>query len=222
MGDGRVVVCNCRSEDIQAQFQTNVFGPIALAQALLPAFRAQRSGHILNVSSSAGFAGVPSFGAYNSSKAALDAFSEALAGELAPLGVRVHVVAPGYFGTNFLGTAKAIRDAAAADPARATGAYATPEQGHAVIDGFHPARVASRRIGDPGKAAERMYEVVTGTGLAQGLTDHKEWVRIPLGRDAGDAVRSKLATIAAGIDAYEPIWTSTDMDDVQLKERFGI
>lgn len=217
---GRRAWCACRSEDIHAQFQTNVFGPIALTQALLPAFRAQRSGHILNVSSAAGFAGVPSFGAYNSSKAALDAFSEALAGEVAPLGVHVHVVAPGYFGTNFLGTAKSIRDAA--DPGHATGAYATPEQGHAVIDGFHPARIASRQIGDPGKAAERMYEVVTGTGLARGLMDHKEWVRIPLGRDAGDSVRSKLATIAASIDAYEPIWTSTDMDDVQLKERFGI
>ena len=167
---------------------------------------------------------MPSFGAYNSSKAALDAFSEALAGELAPLGVRVHVVAPGYFGTNFLGTAKSIRDAAAAaaDPGRATGAYATPEQGQDVIDGFHPARIASRQIGDPGRAAERMYEVVTGTGLARGLVDRKEWVRIPLGPDAGDAMRSKLATIAASLDAYEPIWASTDMDDAQLKERFGI
>jgi NAD(P)-dependent dehydrogenase (short-subunit alcohol dehydrogenase family) len=197
-----------------------VFGPIALIQALLPAFRKQRSGHILNVSSAAGLAGVPSFGAYNSSKAALDAFSEALAGELAPLGVRVHVIAPGYFGTNFLGTTMSIRDAT--DPGHATGAYATPGQGHGVIDGFHPARIVSRQIGDPGKAAERMYEVVTGTGLAQGLMDHKEWVRIPLGPDAGDGMRSKLAIIAASIDAYEPIWTSTDMDDAQLKECFGI
>ena len=209
-----------RSEDIHAQFQTNVFGPIALIQALLPAFRAQRSGHILNVSSAASFAGVPSFGAYNGSKAALDAFSEALAGEVSPFGVRVHVVAPGYFATNFIGAAKSIRDAA--DPGHATGAYATPEQGHGIIDGFHPARLASRQIGDPGKAAERMYEVVAGTGLAQGLMDHQEWVRIPLGPDAGNAMRSKLATIAASIDSYEPIWTSTDMDDAQLKECFGI
>ena len=209
-----------RSDDIHAQFQTNLFGPIAIIQALLPAFRAQRSGHILNVSSAASIAGVPSFGAYNSSKAALDAFTEALAGELAPFGVRVHVITPGYFGTNFLGTLKSIRDAA--DPRHATGAYMTPEQGYDLIDSFHPARIASRQIGDPGKAAERMYEIVTGTGLAQGLTDHKEWVRIPLGTDASGSIRSKLATITASLDAYEPIWTSTDMDDAQLRERFGI
>jgi len=209
-----------RSEDIRAQFQTNLFGPIALIQALLPAFRAQGAGHILNVSSAAGLAGVPSFGAYNSSKAALDAFSEALAGELAPLGVRVHVVAPGYFGTDFLRTAKSIRDAAV--PGHASDAYATLEQGHGLIDSFHPARIASRQIGDPGKAAERMYEVVTGTGIARGLMDHKEWVRIPLGPDAGSSMRSKLAAITASIDAYEPIWSSTDMDEARLKEHFGI
>jgi len=216
------IIEELRSEDIRSQFQTNVFGQIALIQALLPAFRAQRSGHILNVSSIAGFSGSPSLGAYNASKAALDAFSETLAAEVAPLGVRVHIIVPGFFPTNFLASARALRDAADVDPARATGAYATREQVDGLIDDYVDTRLANRSVGDPSKAAERMYEVVTGTGLAQGLVDHKEWVRVPLGPDAGSRMKSKLATLSASVDAFEPIWTSTDMDDAKLKELFGI
>jgi NAD(P)-dependent dehydrogenase (short-subunit alcohol dehydrogenase family) len=205
------------SEDIRAQFQTNVFGPIALIQALLPSFRARHSGHILNVSSIAGFGASPTLGTYNASKAALDAFSETLAAEVGPLGVRVHVIVPGYFPTNFLAAAFA-----ATDPERATGAYATPEQGHGMLEGYQQAAHASRQVGDPGKAVERMYEVVTGTGHAQGLMENKEWVRVPLGPDSGSRMRARLAVLTATVDAYEPIWSSTNMDDAQLKEQFGI
>ena len=107
-----------------------------------------------------------------------------------PLGVRVHVIAPGYFGTNFLETSQLIRDAA--DPRYATGAYTTPEQGYTLIDGFHPARIASRQIGDPGKAAERRHGDGPRAGSDADLMDHKEWLRIPLGPDASDGIRSKL------------------------------
>jgi NAD(P)-dependent dehydrogenase (short-subunit alcohol dehydrogenase family) len=198
-----------------------VFGPIALIQALLPSFRAQHSGHILNVSSIAGFGASPTVGAYSASKAALDAFSEALAAEVGPLGVRVHVIVPGYFPTNFLAAALA-NGAAAADPERATGAYATPEQGHGLLEGFQQFAQANRQVGDPGKAVERMYEVVTGTGHAQGLMDHNERVRVPLGPDSGSRMRARIAILTATVDAYEPIWSSTNMDDAQLKEQFGI
>jgi NAD(P)-dependent dehydrogenase (short-subunit alcohol dehydrogenase family) len=187
---------------------------------LLPAFREQRSGHILNISSVAGFAGLLSFSAYSSSKAALDAFSEVLAEEVAPFGVRVNTIALGYFPTNFLASVKAAHEAA--DPERSTGAYTMREQGYGLVDSYHPARLASRQIGDPEKAAKRMYEVVAGTGVAQGLMDHREWVRVPLGPDAGNRIRTKAAVIEASVDAYEPIWKSTNMDDAQLKERFGI
>jgi NAD(P)-dependent dehydrogenase (short-subunit alcohol dehydrogenase family) len=187
---------------------------------LLPAFRAQHSGHILNISSVAGFAGFPSLSAYSSSKAALDAFSEVLAEEVAPFGVRVHIIAPGYFPTNFFTSAKAAHETA--DPERSTGAYTTREQGYGLVDNLHPAHLASRQIGDLEKAAERMYEVVAGTGVAQGLMDHREWVRVPLGPDAGNRIKTKATVISATVDAYEPIWKSTNMDDAQLKERFGI
>jgi len=215
------VVEELRSEDIRAQFQTNVFGPIALIQALLPSFRAQRSGHILNVSSIAGFRASPTIGAYSASKAALDAFSESLAVEVGPLGVRVHLIVPGYFPTNFLAVAMAS-GGGATDPERATGAYATPEQGHGLLDGHEQVAQASRQIGDPAKAAERMYQVVTGTGHARGLMENKERLRVPLGPDSGSMMRAKIAVLTATVDAYEPIWSSTNMDDAQLKEQFGI
>lgn len=68
--------------EIKDQFQANFFGPISLMQALLPSFREREAGHILNISSIAGFAGGPGCGAYNASKAALEHFSDALSTEV--------------------------------------------------------------------------------------------------------------------------------------------
>ncbi|KAH9960778.1 hypothetical protein BGW80DRAFT_1464096 [Lactifluus volemus] len=128
-----------------------------------------------------------------SSKAALDAFSETLAQELevVPFGVRVHVIAPGVFLTNFPAAIAAI-----------TGLARTRLR-----------RPSRDSIGDPKQLAERLCEIVSGTGLAQGLMDHNDWVRVPLGPDWGKAV-----AISASVEAYEPIWKSTNMDDTRLKE----
>jgi NAD(P)-dependent dehydrogenase (short-subunit alcohol dehydrogenase family) len=84
-------------------FETNVFGLIRVTRAFLPYLRKQRNGHILNLSSIAGLAGGPGWGFYNTTKFAVEGFSEALAAELAPLGVRVTVIEPGPFRTDFLG-----------------------------------------------------------------------------------------------------------------------
>ncbi|KAH9976435.1 hypothetical protein BGW80DRAFT_1444040 [Lactifluus volemus] len=90
-----------KSSDIHAQYQTNVFGPIVIIQALLPSFHAQGYGHILNISSMAGFVRQSFIGAYNSSKAALDSFSETLALEVAPFGV-LHTIVASALPTNVL------------------------------------------------------------------------------------------------------------------------
>ncbi len=84
-------------------FNTNVFGLINVTRAFLPQFRKQRSGHILNLSSIAGLSGGAGWGFYNTTKFAVEGFSEALAAELAPLGVHVTVIEPGPFRTDFLG-----------------------------------------------------------------------------------------------------------------------
>ncbi|MDQ1066266.1 SDR family oxidoreductase [Streptomyces canus] len=91
-------------EQARAQLDTNVLGPLWVTQAALPLLRAQRGGHILQVSSIGGLAAFPSLGLYNASKWALEGMSEALAQEVGPLGVRVTLVEPGPYGTDWSGS----------------------------------------------------------------------------------------------------------------------
>ncbi|MDW5264774.1 MULTISPECIES: oxidoreductase [Acidobacteriaceae] len=90
-------------EEFTPVFETNVFGLIRVTRAFLPHFRTQRSGNIVNLSSIGGLIGSAGWGYYNASKFAVEGFSEALAAELAPLGVHVTIVEPGPFRTDFLG-----------------------------------------------------------------------------------------------------------------------
>ncbi len=90
-------------EEFMPVFETNLFGLIRVTRAFLPHFRNQRSGNIINLSSIGGLTGLPGWGYYNASKFAVEGFSEALAIELAPLGVHVTIVEPGPFRTDFLG-----------------------------------------------------------------------------------------------------------------------
>ncbi len=90
-------------DEFMPVFETNVFGLIRVTRAFLPQFRKQRAGNIVNLSSIAGLIGSPGWGYYNASKFAVNGFSEALAAEMAPLGVHVTIVEPGPFRTDFLG-----------------------------------------------------------------------------------------------------------------------
>ncbi|KAH8827872.1 NAD-P-binding protein [Flagelloscypha sp. PMI_526] len=146
---------------IQAQFQTNVFGAISMIQALLPSFREQKSGWILNFSSIAGFAGGPGFGAYNASKAALE-------------------VEPGFFPTNFLSTATANK----VPDAEVTGHYTDHSQGYRASERYHGIHLDDGQVGDPAILAQRVFEVVHREGPARELfSGEKRWTRIPIGVD---------------------------------------
>jgi NAD(P)-dependent dehydrogenase (short-subunit alcohol dehydrogenase family) len=90
-------------DEFMPMFNTNVFGLVRVTQALLPHLRKQGSGHILNISSIGGLVGSPGWGFYNTTKFAVEGFSDALAQELAPLGIHVTVIEPGPFRTDFLG-----------------------------------------------------------------------------------------------------------------------
>lgn len=90
-------------EEFMPVFETNVFGLMRVTRAFLPHFRNQRSGNIVNLSSIGGLIGSAGWGYYNASKFAVEGFSEALAGEVAPLGIHVTIVEPGPFRTDFLG-----------------------------------------------------------------------------------------------------------------------
>ena len=90
--------------EARAQFDTNVFGALFVTQAALPYLRAQGSGHILQVSSIGGISAFPNIGIYNASKWALEAFSQSLAAEVADFGIKVTIIEPGAYGTDWSGS----------------------------------------------------------------------------------------------------------------------
>jgi NAD(P)-dependent dehydrogenase (short-subunit alcohol dehydrogenase family) len=96
------------------QFETNVFGALWITQAALPYLRAQGSGHILQVSSIGGISAFPNIGIYNSSKWALEGFSQALAQEVADFGISVTLIEPGGFSTDWGGASAKIATESAA------------------------------------------------------------------------------------------------------------
>jgi NAD(P)-dependent dehydrogenase (short-subunit alcohol dehydrogenase family) len=89
--------------EARAQFDTNVFGALFVTQAALPYLRAQGSGHILQVSSIGGISAFPNIGIYNASKWALEGFSQSLAAEVADFGIKVTIIEPGAYSTDWSG-----------------------------------------------------------------------------------------------------------------------
>jgi len=175
-------------------FETNVFGLIRVTRAFLPYLRKQGSGHILNLSSIAGLIGSPGWGYYNASKFAVNGFSEALAAELAPLGIAVTIVEPGPFRTDFLGRSGVEAEARIADYDGTAGK--TREY-------FHDQ--AGKQKGDPAKAVQAMIAAVEApeppkhlvlgalaytrmtARLEQWSKDLKAWESTSLGADFPEA-----------------------------------
>src|SRR6201987_684904 len=101
--------------EFMPMFETNVFGLLQVTRAFLPYLRKQRSGHILNLSSIGGVVASAGMGFYNATKFAVEGISEALAAELAPLGIHVTIIEPGPFRTDFLGRSGVIAKTRIAD-----------------------------------------------------------------------------------------------------------
>jgi NAD(P)-dependent dehydrogenase (short-subunit alcohol dehydrogenase family) len=96
-------------EELRAQLDTNLFGVINVTRAALPLLRAQRSGHIIQISSIGGrVGGTPGMGAYQTAKYAVEGFSEVLSNEVRPLGIKVTIVEPGAFRTDWGGSSMRI------------------------------------------------------------------------------------------------------------------
>jgi NAD(P)-dependent dehydrogenase (short-subunit alcohol dehydrogenase family) len=134
-------------EQARAQMETNVFGALWVTQAALPFLRAQRRGHILQVSSIGGIVAFPGLGMYHASKWALEGLSQALAGELAPFGIHVTLIEPGGFETDWAG-ASAVR----------TEPIPAYEEVRQQIAEFR--RAAIGRRGDPAATGAAILEIV--------------------------------------------------------------
>lgn len=175
---------------LRSVFELNFFGAVELTRLALPHMRAQRSGHIVNVSSIVGQVALPDLSAYCATKFALEAWTEALAGEVKHLGIRVTLVEPGAFRTEFEGDS-------IARPASRIADYAS------VVD-LIEARLggnAGRQVGDPAVAAAVMYEAVW---------DLNAPLRLVLGSDAHDLWDGYSARTSGDITRWKERGLSTD------------
>jgi NAD(P)-dependent dehydrogenase (short-subunit alcohol dehydrogenase family) len=175
---------------IRAQFDANVFGLFALTRAVLPGMRRARAGHIINITSVAGFIGFPGSGYYAASKHAVEGFTDALAAEVAPLGITVTCVAPGPFRTDWAGRSLKQTPNTIADYAETAGARlkATADK-------------SGTQAGDPVRAAEAMI------GLTQTAHPPRHLV---LGEWGLEAVEAKLRATLAEIEAWRAVSLATD------------
>lgn len=181
------------TEQIRAQFDTNVFGAVDVMRAVLPQMRRQKSGHVLNMSSVAGFIASGSAGYYAATKFALEALSEALAQEAADHGIRVTIVEPGPFRTDFAGRSLQGPEGQMPD------VYPGTQQ---FLDYF--AEVDRKQIGDPRKAAQVMIDVVESA---------EPPLRLPLGELCITRIESELEKVRADIAPWRAPGLATAFEE---------
>lgn len=172
-------------------FATNVFGLLGVTRAVLPHMRRQRAGHIINVSSVGGYTGYPGWGVYGATKFAVEGITEALAGEVAPLGIKVTVVEPGFFRTDFLDETSLSRTAQHIDDY----SESVGKTRSLAADFNHAQR------GDPRKLATAFIALANA---------EKPPLRLPLGSDTVARIEAKNAFVAEELAAWREIATSTD------------
>ena len=176
---------------VYEMFAANFFGCFHVLQEVLPLLRAQRSGRIINISSASALAPPPGFGLYCASKTALEAMSEALAQELAPLGIHLSIVEPGQLRPDFLTTCSVqYARRSIADYAASSGRIV--ERLHQA-DGLQP--------GNPEAAAQAILDLADTESPP---------LRLLLGSDALHRARNTLAQTISEIDRWEDLTRSVD------------
>lgn len=174
------------------QFDVNVFGAVALMQAVLPYMRQRRRGHIINITSMGGYITFPSTSAYCGTKFALEGISDSLAQEVKDLGIAVTAVAPGAFRTDWAGRSLQRAERSIADY---DAVFAPIRERRKQMSGNQP--------GDPKKAARAILDVI-GSDTPP--------VHLLLGADASRLVHEKLDTLRASFEKWAHLTHSTDFD----------
>jgi NAD(P)-dependent dehydrogenase (short-subunit alcohol dehydrogenase family) len=175
--------------ETRAIFEANFFGALKVTQAALPIFRNQGSGQIIQISSHGGIKAFAGFGIYNASKFALEGFSEALAQEVAPLGIKLTIVQPGPFRTKFANDGFGLAEKHIEDYAATAGVFRTRIKG---VDG--------KQEGDPAKGALAIY------GLS---VSENPPLRLPLGKVALGTISSKIESVQNDLNNSRAIAEST-------------
>jgi len=176
-------------EEVRHVFETNFFGTLKLTQTVLPYMRKEKKGTIIQISSHGGIKAFAGFGIYNASKFALEGFSEAMAQEVAPLGIKVLIVEPGPFRTNFAGNGLGQAEKIIDDYSKTAGAFKTKLKG---VDG--------KQEGDPVKAANAIIDLINSKNTT---------LRLPLGKVAIMTIGMKLESIQSDIERNKQIAIST-------------
>lgn len=176
--------------EVRALFDTNFFGAVDVIKAVLPGMRAQGSGHIVNVSSMTGIVTNPPNTYYSATKHALEALTEGLAKEVAPLGIKVCAIEPGAFQTDYI--TRSIQVAESMDD------YAELTERKEVIQAF-----GEHLPGDPAKLAQAVLDLVA-------MDDPP--LRLLLGKDVLQAYREKTAAWSASVDEWEHVTTAMELD----------
>jgi NAD(P)-dependent dehydrogenase (short-subunit alcohol dehydrogenase family) len=179
-------------KSFRAQLETNFFGVVRMSQAALPVFRRQRSGHFLQFSSVGGrVGGTPGLAAYQAAKFAVEGFSEVLHNEVAPLGIKVTIVEPGAFRTDWGGTSMRLAEVQP-DYADTVGRVHDYRR---QIDGLQP--------GDPVRAARVLLDVVAA---------EQPPLRLLLGSDALQLAEQSSRARAREASVWAGVSESTDFD----------
>ncbi|MET7459440.1 oxidoreductase [Nonomuraea sp. NPDC005501] len=173
--------------ELRALFDLHVFGPAALARAVLPHMRCRRSGAIVQLSSMGGQMSFAGFAAYSATKFALEGMSEALAAEVRPLGIKVLIVEPGAFRTSL------FANITASDP----------------IDDYDDTVGPTRRMAETGDGTQPGDPAKAAAAIITALEAEDTPLRLPLGDDAVDAIVGHLDAVRAEITAWEKIARDT-------------
>jgi NAD(P)-dependent dehydrogenase (short-subunit alcohol dehydrogenase family) len=182
---------NASDAEMARLFEVNVFGTFRVVRAALPKLRAQGRGHIINITSIAGRAPMAGSGLYAATKSAVEGFSQCLAQEVGPLGIKVTAVAPGAFRTDFLSSHSIRKSAPASD------GYSN-SVGRSLS---HLEEMAGKQVGDPARAAQALLAVVDA---------EQPPLQLLLGSDALRRAREKLDSVIEEIDLWEEVTRGTD------------
>ena len=178
---------------IRKMFEINFFGLAKMTQEVLPVMRKQRSGHIVNISSIGGLRAFPGVGFYNATKFAVDGFSEALSKETAPLGIKVTIVAPSGFRTDWAGRSAEDSPVKIDDYATTAGKNAGDIRGY-----------SGNQPGDPVQAAKAIIKAVEA---------NEPPLRLLLGKAALKGARMKLTELKNDFNTWEETTTGADFPD---------
>src|SRR5580704_5789473 len=184
-------------QEFKGQIDTNFWGVVNVTRAILPHLRQQGSGHIIQITSIGGRSAFPGFSGYHAAKFAVEGLSEALALEVKPLGLKVTIVEPGGFRTDWAGTSMA---------------FAKPIEGYAPTIGFMREQLKLRdgsQPGDPRKAAQAILKLVDMPEAP---------LRLPLGNDALAVLRNGYKTTAEELERWAEITKSTDFDGLPVSD----